>query len=147
MKAHRWGEVQHSATGILSACPAVCGDMTGLRLLLRGALRFVAVTSAGRAGRADRLLPRRLSRSAGRPPAAESIPTYVEVPCACDGLTHLVTEAAYAAGVVRCRGRFDAVCGRTVLAASLLSFATRRCSGCVEELDTPSRRARPARPD
>jgi hypothetical protein len=45
-----------------------------------------------------------------------------------DGIAHLVTDAAMAAG--RRAGRYAAVCGAEVIAASLTAPEFSRCRGC-----------------
>ncbi len=44
---------------------------------------------------------------------------------------HLVTDAAVAAGRAAAGGRYVAVCGAVVLAASLTTLETSRCASCA----------------
>jgi hypothetical protein len=55
--------------------------------------------------------------------------------CTIDGLAHLVSDDAAAAGVAAGRGTYTALCGHTVHAAALVSSAGRPCARCGLHLD------------
>jgi len=55
--------------------------------------------------------------------------------CTIDGLAHLVSDDAAAAGVVARRGTYAALCGHTVHAAALVSAAGRPCGRCAAHFE------------
>ncbi|MFN2496393.1 MAG: hypothetical protein ABR608_10880 [Pseudonocardiaceae bacterium] len=55
--------------------------------------------------------------------------------CTIDGLAHLVSDDAAAAGVAAGRGTYMALCGHTVHAAALVSSAGRPCARCGLRFD------------
>lgn len=55
--------------------------------------------------------------------------------CTIDGLAHLVSDDAAAAGVAAGRGTYAAVCGHMVHAAALVSSAGRPCRLCSLHFD------------
>lgn len=55
--------------------------------------------------------------------------------CTIDGLAHLVSDDAAAAGVAARRGTYAAVCGHTVHAAALVCSAGRPCPRCAVHFD------------
>jgi hypothetical protein len=57
-------------------------------------------------------------------------PSVVEVTDAADGLSHRVPQRLYEEGLARSAGRFPATCGRTVLAAPLVSRPGPGCPLC-----------------
>lgn len=67
--------------------------------------------------------------------------------CTVDGLAHLVSDEAAAAGVVARRGTYTALCGHTVHAAALASSLGRPCPLCDQQaqVDSESARAEPRR--
>lgn len=50
--------------------------------------------------------------------------------CVVDGLAHLVSDEAAAAGVVARQGTYAALCGHTVHAAAMVSSLGRPCQLC-----------------
>lgn len=56
--------------------------------------------------------------------------------CTIDGLAHLVSDDAAAAGVAAGRGTYGALCGHTVHAAALVSSAGRPCPRCAAHFET-----------
>lgn len=72
-----------------------------------------------------------------KPKSIRSAPTAgttVAVTCAGDGRCHRITETAYAAGLACSSGRFLAVCGRVVLAASLSRLPGPPCRACAADM-------------
>lgn len=64
--------------------------------------------------------------------------------CTVDGLAHLVSDDAAAAGIAAGRGIYMALCGHTVHAAAMVSAIGRECPRCVlhvEAVREPARRA------
>lgn len=59
----------------------------------------------------------------------------VPMTCVVDGWEHAVTEAEFALG--NQHGRYRAVCGHLVLAASLTEPEGQRCRGCAPWLTSP----------
>lgn len=51
--------------------------------------------------------------------------------CTVDGLAHLVSDDAAAAGIVAGRGIYMALCGHTVHAAAMVSAIGRPCPRCA----------------
>lgn len=51
--------------------------------------------------------------------------------CTIDGLAHLVSDDAAAAGVAAGRGTYAALCGHKIHAAALVSAAGRPCTRCA----------------
>ncbi len=82
----------------------------------------------------------RVSLADGDGDAAASAPrSTVSITCAVDACTHEVREADLAPGAGR--GRFPALCGQTVVAASMTEPDARRCPRCsVLRADEPDRR-------
>jgi hypothetical protein len=62
---------------------------------------------------------------------------FVEVMDADDGRAHLVAFRLYEAGLVSGEGRYAAMCGRAVLAASMATAPGRQCPLCRACLDGP----------
>jgi hypothetical protein len=60
---------------------------------------------------------------------------FIQVMSAEDGMAHLVAFRLYEAGLMSGEGRFGAVCGKTVLAASMAAAPGRRCPLCRASLD------------
>jgi len=60
---------------------------------------------------------------------------FVQVVSAADDTAHLVAYRRYEAGLVSGAGRYPAMCGRTVLAASMVVAPGRRCPLCQASLD------------
>lgn len=58
--------------------------------------------------------------------------------CTVDGLAHLVSDEAAAAGVVARRGTYIALCGHTVHAAALASSLGRPCPLCDQQAQVGS---------
>ena len=56
--------------------------------------------------------------------------TFVHVMGAEDGATHLVPFPLYEEGLMAGRGRYAALCGKAVLAASMTAAPDRPCSLC-----------------
>lgn len=75
--------------------------------------------------------------TAGEPPRAGRDRTVAfhasSLTCAVDGLAHLVSDDAAAAGVVARQGTYTALCGHTVHAAALASSLGRPCQLCDEQ--------------
>lgn len=64
--------------------------------------------------------------------------------CVVDGLAHLVSDEAAAAGVVARQGTYTALCGHTVHAAAMASSLGRPCQLCdhrAQSGDDPARDA------
>jgi hypothetical protein len=55
---------------------------------------------------------------------------FVQVTSAGDDMAHLVAFRLYEEGLMSGEGRFAAMCGRTVLAASMATAPARRCPLC-----------------
>lgn len=53
--------------------------------------------------------------------------------CTLDGLAHLVSDEAAAAGIVARQGTYTALCGHTVHAAALASSLGRPCPLCAQQ--------------
>jgi hypothetical protein len=62
---------------------------------------------------------------------------FVQVTSAQDNTAHLVAFRLYEAGLMTGEGRFAAVCGKAVLAASMATASGRRCPLCRASL-TPT---------
>jgi hypothetical protein len=73
----------------------------------------------------------RTSTEAATLPGVPLSPAFITITDARTRRTHLVSDAASAAG--RSSGRYEAACGVTVLAASLHEPDTGRCDACVRE--------------
>ncbi|MGH3937672.1 MAG: hypothetical protein ACRDTG_03410 [Pseudonocardiaceae bacterium] len=68
--------------------------------------------------------------------------------CTVDGLAHLVSDDAAAAGIAAGRGTYIALCGHTVHAAAMVSAIGRACPRCalhVEAIPEPPRRGNSGR--
>ena len=61
---------------------------------------------------------------------------FVQVMCAEDDRAHLVAFRLYEEGVLSGRGRYAAICGRTVLAAAMATAPGRRCPLCRASFDS-----------
>ena len=86
------------------------------------------------------MLPlRRLIR--GPQPSRPTESAHVALACARDGRAHLVASAVYDAALVGDRGVYLAVCGHTVLVASLLAVPGPPCVLCAEAAHVPVARA------
>jgi hypothetical protein len=59
---------------------------------------------------------------------------FVQVTSAGDDMAHLVAFRLYEEGLMSGEGRYAAVCGRTVLAASMATAPGRRCPLCRASL-------------
>lgn len=60
---------------------------------------------------------------------------FVQVTSGEDDTTHLVPFRLYEEGLMSGAGRYIAVCGRTVLAASMAAAPGRRCPLCRASID------------
>ncbi|MCO1659438.1 hypothetical protein [Pseudonocardia humida] len=62
---------------------------------------------------------------------------FVQVTGAEDGAAHLVAFRLYEAGLMSGAGRYAAMCGKAVLAASMATAPVRRCPLCRASLSEP----------
>jgi hypothetical protein len=62
---------------------------------------------------------------------------YVEVTSAEDRVSHRVAYPVYEAGLLSGEGRYTAMCGRTVLAASMVCVPGRQCALCRAAVSGP----------
>lgn len=66
----------------------------------------------------------------------------VELTCALDGHSHRIEQADHGAGIAEGRGRYTALCGRSVFATSLCTVPGPLCASCravVTALESESR--------
>ena len=59
---------------------------------------------------------------------------YMELTGADDGLSHRISDMAHREGLVRSDGRYEAACGRTVLASSMFTVPGRPCRSCFDAI-------------
>ncbi len=57
-------------------------------------------------------------------------PHHIELTAADDGVSHRVTETAYREGLASGAGHYQALCGRRVLVASMITAPGRACRSC-----------------
>lgn len=67
---------------------------------------------------------------------------YIDMTSAADGRTHTITGAEFDAGVWHGQGTYRAVCGRDVIAASLMSGPGPRCPECPQLMNSDTAQAR-----
>jgi hypothetical protein len=61
--------------------------------------------------------------------------------CTADGLAHLVSDDAAAAGIAAGRGTYGALCGHTIRVAALVSATGRPCARCALLVEMLERQA------